>query len=382
MFKSYSIIAILVLSILILPVKSAKAADSLDRSCDTSDSFTTTKIGSGSWQTFTPSQNRLSKITVHVFRHELDVPAPSVTLKVYTNSFHVGLLTDAGSKSIADAGGAGVTLTYDFADKEVTPGESYRIALTTNGDVSWLNKTGTCYRAGDAYSASKIIDPRLDYGFATYGYMVEDNPPVSALDLDEDVDKPAETGSQPTETPTDQTDITDQTTAATTQTNILVDQTALTTNITDAIKPPTNLKAIDTPKDKGGSITLTWEKSVTEGVSGYTIFRQFDAMGDIYKIGELKSDNLSFKDRKATTDQEFFYFVRATKGDQQSNDSNKVSATAIANTATLATEPSTKKMDFTLWYIIGGFSVAIIATIVLIIYLKLKKKKQENNTIV
>lgn len=353
-----------------LPINSVRAVDTLDRSCDTTGSFSTTKIGSGTWQTFTPSQNRLSKITVHVFRHELDVPAPSVTLKVYTNSFHVGLLFDAGSQTIADAGGAGPTLTYDFADKEVTPGNSYRITLTTNGDVSWLTKTGTCYRAGDAYANSKMIDPRVDYGFATYGYTAEDKPPVSALDLDEDEDQAVQPDGQTTETPTDQT-------TAPTQTNILVDKATLTSNVTDAIKPPTNLKAVDTPNDQGGSITLTWEKSVTEGVEGYTVFRQFDAMGDVYKIGEVKAETLKFVDTKATAGQEFFYFVRANKGEQQSNDSNKVSATSIVNIAAT----STNQKDYLIWYIATGAGLAVIIAVGLFIYFRIKKKKQNPDSL-
>lgn len=187
MFKFFSIITILGLALLILPVQKVKAADTIDRSCNAAASPLTASIGSGSWQTFTPSQNRLSKISVDVFRNGNNGNVMvGVTLKVSHDLGRSSVVVDAGSKKVA-LGGA--TLVYDFTDIEVTPGDPYRITLTTTGDVSWREQDDLCYRGGDAYQNSKITDPRFDYGFATYGYTVEDNPPVSANNLDDIADQ-------------------------------------------------------------------------------------------------------------------------------------------------------------------------------------------------
>lgn len=185
----YLMFLVLLSLMVFLPINLVRAAETLDRSCDGSGSPLTAQIGIGNWQTFLPSQNRLSKVSVDVFRNDNNANVVvGVSMKVSHDIGRSSVVVDAGSKKIAPGG---ATLVYDFTDIEVTPGDPYRITLTTTGNVAWREQPGTCYRGGDAYRDSKIEDPKLDYGFATYGYTAEDNPPVSALDLDEDADVPA-----------------------------------------------------------------------------------------------------------------------------------------------------------------------------------------------
>jgi len=291
MKKFFSVIALSGLLFFSLPIGVAKAADTLDRSCNAAGSPLTATIGTGSWQTFSPSQNRLSKVSVDVFRNDNDNNVMvGVTLKISNDFTRSSMVMDAGSKKVSPGGS---TLVYDFTDIEMIPGNPYRITLTTTGDVAWRQQDDTCYHGGDAYQNSKISNPRLDYGFATYGYTVEDNPPVSATDLDEDEDT--------TTTNTDDDQLAPITTDQTTQ----ADQTTTPTQ--------TNAAAAGT----ASPVSSTAETVNTP----------------------------------------------ASTTSQVKNASNDSIATA------------NEEIDFTLWYIIGGFSLAVVATIILIIYLRSQKKR-------
>lgn len=374
-------LVLFILPVFIMP--NASAADEIDQQCSPEAFISSQKIVAGSWQTFVAQKNRLSKIKVNVFRHNLEGDPAVVNLKVYTNpiSSRSSQLIDGGSKSLNEAGEA--ALVFDFIDKEVVTGDSYKILLTTNSDVSWLKKDGgTCYRYGHAFANSKILDPIADYGFVTYGYNFIDNPPVSATDNDEDeinneviAEKNTDLSSE--DKNSELSGLTDST-----GTEQDVKQFTETSNITSDIEPPTALLALDTPNDNGGSITLSWEKSTTDGVDGYMVFRQFEETGDIYLIGETDKNNTKFIDKKAKTGQTYYYFIRAKKGDFQSVNSDKAEALSVDNTLKNSINQNTtvknKNINNYLWFFVSGGVLLVAGVIFLIV--KWRKRVKEKLT--
>lgn len=89
----------------------------------------------------------------------------------------------------------------------------------------------------------------------------------------------------------------------------------------DTIPPasPTNVKAFDTPNDRGRSITITWEKSKDDGagandVKGYEILRATEADGEYEFIGSSASGAQKFTDNNVTDGKEYFYKINVTDG--------------------------------------------------------------------
>jgi hypothetical protein len=80
--------------------------------------------------------------------------------------------------------------------------------------------------------------------------------------------------------------------------------------------PPTEVLALDTPNDEGGSITITWEKSADDctgenDVIGYDIFRSTTSGTDYQLIGFNAPGFTSFEDTAAQNGVIYYYTVNA-----------------------------------------------------------------------
>jgi hypothetical protein len=86
------------------------------------------------------------------------------------------------------------------------------------------------------------------------------------------------------------------------------------------IAPPSDLEVKDTPNDGGGSLTLSWKLSPDDGeefgdVDGYEIFRA-SRVDTALKFITLVGDNTaSLTEAGLENDEEYFYGIRAKKGE-------------------------------------------------------------------
>ena len=101
----------------------------------------------------------------------------------------------------------------------------------------------------------------------------------------------------------------------------------------DSLPPahPTNVTAKDIPNDKGGAITISWEKSVDDGggansVTGYEILRSTDREEGYQHIGGAAPGATYFSDSNTENKVKYFYRVRAISpwGTSESLPSNPV----------------------------------------------------------
>jgi hypothetical protein len=79
--------------------------------------------------------------------------------------------------------------------------------------------------------------------------------------------------------------------------------------------PATELKGIDTPNDRGGSITLTWQKSADDGaglnnVKEYLIYRSLQIDGEYTQIGQASSGSQEFTDGNTKDKINVYYKIK------------------------------------------------------------------------
>jgi hypothetical protein len=98
--------------------------------------------------------------------------------------------------------------------------------------------------------------------------------------------------------------------------------------------PPTAVRVSDTPRDSGGSLTISWTPSTTRGVEAQHLFRS--STGDSGSYASLQAfDNnttSTFTDTTVTDGTPYFYALRALAGDLEA-ESLSASGTAISNAA-------------------------------------------------
>jgi len=93
--------------------------------------------------------------------------------------------------------------------------------------------------------------------------------------------------------------------------------------IEESISPPANL-TIKSSREYGENIvTLEWEKSETEGVEAYRVYRSEEDRISYILIGEVGSDITNFTDESVEEGTTYFYVVRAVLDDSESRDSNE-----------------------------------------------------------
>jgi hypothetical protein len=84
-----------------------------------------------------------------------------------------------------------------------------------------------------------------------------------------------------------------------------------------AAKPPLNVKVMDTPNDKGESITLTFERIQPSGQEDtlaieYEIWRSAEEENSFQMIGRIFSSDTIFIDSKIKDGVNYYYFIKGT----------------------------------------------------------------------
>lgn len=296
---------------LFLPLVNLRAATAeVDQACDLSSTGIITGLNGTNYQTFqtfTPSYNRLSKVTVFVNVEGLS--AANVGLRVYHGR---DLLIDAGSKSVPIAP-PHASVTYTFADQVMIPGDNtYRISLSSTGTVNWYITSDSCYSGGTAYKDGNVMSPRQDYGFKTYGWNDGGTTP------------PTDPGTN------NETPVADSSSTVNNNSEAaLADSPDLVG--TASILPPKEVKAVDVPSDEGGLVLLTWKKSDTKDIDGYKIYRSTEPNKGFKEIGKATKDKLKYIDSSAELDKVFYYFSRSYRGSELSNSSDVVNTASKDN---------------------------------------------------
>jgi hypothetical protein len=80
--------------------------------------------------------------------------------------------------------------------------------------------------------------------------------------------------------------------------------------------PPSDLQAVDSPSDHGGSIDLTWRKSPDDGagrnsVTGYEILRSDDPAGEFASVAAVVRGTTSYTDNSVEDHTRYYYKVVA-----------------------------------------------------------------------
>ena len=91
-----------------------------------------------------------------------------------------------------------------------------------------------------------------------------------------------------------------------------------------AVLPPSSVTAYDTPSDHGGSITIEWELSPSDGgengvVTGYRIIRYEGTSGEGKVVGEVPRGTRTYVDNRTHDGVGYYYHVIALAGDVESS---------------------------------------------------------------
>jgi hypothetical protein len=151
-----------------------KAAGPPDQLCDASGSTGwTTVIRQNphfTTQTFTPQQNRLSRVVLDM----LGDGVGSAALAIFHDDALIALNTN---DMVAEPNGRG-DMGFNFNDITLVPNDVYQIfPIYSYGNTSlgWYWNYN-CYSGGTAYVGSSVQDN--DFGFATYGFTIPDPTPT------------------------------------------------------------------------------------------------------------------------------------------------------------------------------------------------------------
>lgn len=287
-------------------------------------------------QTFKPSKNRLTKISIYV-------------RGTGTGNFHIDLYRGntyvASTPSEPEPNGE-YYVSQSFTEAvAVTPGDnSHKIIPRLSGDNSDLywHFDQNCYSGGIAYKGDWYLNdnPIWDFGFVTFGHDAT-SPSESA-----GVSPTSSSGSGSSQTPS--------------ASGGLASMGVIDPNI----KAPTNLRY----NLKDNAVNLAWDTSETADINGYNIYRSKDNK-DFEFIAGTDKDTLTFKDTMIDKNQTYYYFVRTRKGEAESDTSNIVKVEQKENQASAESK-------LPLWqqilYIIGA--LLILAGLGYLIYRIIKRK--------
>ncbi len=297
-------------------------ASSVDQYCNPGTAWVTVNGHSSIYQTFTPSQNRLTRVGLWM---EGDGDG-TVYLRVRKGGDTIGY--DYRSEP------SGYQLIYfDFDEIELTPSATYILFVSTgagNTSLHWRRSPigSGCYSGGTAYLDGAEKD--YDWGFASYGFTY--TPPQGPEEDGKDQD-----GNQPGSSPKESSDET----AYSGQEGISSGTNEAPSLQTDSsLAVAKGLKAGDLPNDQGGAIKLTWKKTnPIEGYQGHKIFRSTKKRVKSFRNITIAKKNVKeFVDNKVETGREYYYFVRTYQNSSESKSSNTAVATAVDNLAPVVPE--------------------------------------------
>lgn len=103
----------------------------------------------------------------------------------------------------------------------------------------------------------------------------------------------------------------------------------------EILAPPTSVVAIDRPNDAGGSIIITWDKSIDDGegkdrVKEYHVSRSISKDGEFELIGTVNMGTVRFIDDSTVDGTEYYYSIKSYDGSRHSQAalSDKTSSSA------------------------------------------------------
>lgn len=150
----------------------------------------------------------------------------------------------------------------------------------------------------------------------------------------------------------------------------------------ETLSPPTKLTATQT--DTSLDVQLKWDKSQSEGVEHYRIFR-VGADGTDVKIGEVAGSEAQFTDNTAEANKQYGYYLRAVRNQKESanTDSVQIKVQSITKDATQSPEVLKKTND----QLGKWLSVSIVATLVAVtafcmLTIKHKKLHQKHKELI
>lgn len=313
------IIGLLIVLFCLVPIltwpNSVKANYNIDNRCNYVDTaHEDVNGGGGYYQTFYAKENRLTSAVLTLGALAVDATA---TLKIMTaegNQLASQALTVAGANPVVPA-----PYSFDnFSPITVTAGQMYKLVLLRSAGPSlYWYKTTVCDVSGNGYVDGASF-PGMDYVFTTYGY----------------------TENTPTPTPT------------------------------TGIAAPTSVAAeYVTATSK---VKITWNKSSTTDIDGYRIFRSEQKTEDFTKVGTVDKGIYEYSDSEISASKTYYYYVRAYKGSDESENSNTATVTIPAKKTTPATTAAKSASSWWLYAILGG-SAALLIAFLIVYEIKLKK---------
>lgn len=99
--------------------------------------------------------------------------------------------------------------------------------------------------------------------------------------------------------------------------------------------PPTGVTVVDTPRDSGNSLTMTWKPSTTRGITEQRLYRSKSGIPGSYTLLQTFAGNATstFNDNTVTDGSLLFYALSAMAGDMESDLSAAASGFALSNSA-------------------------------------------------
>ncbi len=141
----------------------------------------------------------------------------------------------------------------------------------------------------------------------------------------------------------------------------------------ESLNPPTKLSATILQDSK--NIKLTWDKSNSENVEKYRIYRlEVGAEGIDKKIGEVTADNQQFVDENTESGKTYSYFIRSVRNNLESNNSDIVIIEVEkSKDNTLPTQEPKDTKQQTIILATSGLALITLATALAVLALRQKK---------
>lgn len=252
-------------------------------------------------QTFKPSYQHLDKVEIYLKNREW-----GKWLDVYILDFHQVEVAHTGHRIGSGDGWEEFSFDVDLTKEAIY---AIRVLGATIETTNWPF-TGNEYSRGEMWYEVGKASYANDLLFKTWG-----TDPVEMVE--------EETNPGSDQTP-EQTDVSSTTGEA--------PSSAVSTSITK----PSELTAT-----YSNGVQLAWKASTTTDIDGYAIFRSETKGKGYSKITSVAKTEVSYLDQAAAASKTYYYVIRATKGGQQSANSNEASIT-IPENAKLSTPQNFK----------------------------------------
>ena len=303
----YTALAFLMLGTLFLAVSDTKAeTHTQDKACFNTNPETfqiLQRNGDDYYQPFTPTQNRLDQVVAKLGSNPNgDGGSGTATLQVRDGEEVVA------QKSLPYTNLKSTSPIYLYFNSwnegnvvEITAGHIYNIRLTTNQTESdnWLYwyTTSSCNNNGNfAYREGVQTGYYMD--FSTWGWTVTESE-------DKDDGTP----------PVDSTPDPGISNSGATSVETIGESDS-------SINTPNNLAGEYTELDNKRGVKLTWDRSESEDINGYKIFKSVDRDKNYQKIAETEKSTLEYLDEDILASTTYYYIVRAFKESSRSASSN------------------------------------------------------------